>query len=70
MLRSIKYVNDNKVVHRDVKLENFLVDIDVETQKVSVKLTDFGLARIVPKGHKCSGKVGTTIAMAPEILKE
>ena len=42
MLLGVKYLHDNNIVHRDIKPENFLIDIN--NNKVTVKLTDFGLA--------------------------
>lgn len=60
------------IIHRDVKLENFLLDItDTDTNdEVVVKLTDFGLAVLCPpKGKVQSNKpVGTFMSMAPEII--
>lgn len=32
------------VVHRDVKMENFLLDFDEVNGEVIIQLTDFGLA--------------------------
>lgn len=43
MLVSIKHCHDRNIVHRDVKLENFLMDTNSE-DKLIVKLSDFGLA--------------------------
>lgn len=39
MLNSIEYMSSMKVAHRDLKLENILVDNDL-----SLKIADFGYA--------------------------
>ena len=41
MVRAIKYCHEHNLIHRDVKLENFL--IDTKNDEIIVKLSDFGL---------------------------
>ena len=44
MLRSVHHCHKNNIVHRDVKLENFLLDVSVDgMQRVYLRLTDFGI---------------------------
>lgn len=43
-LQSIQFIHSNLVVHRDIKAENFLVELDDNKAVKAVKLTDFGLA--------------------------
>ena len=43
MLCALNYMHSAGVVHRDLKPSNFLID-----SKCSVKLCDFGLARVLP----------------------
>ena len=69
ILEALNYLhNKAKICHRDIKPENFLV-IKNKENKPFVKLIDFGLAYEIKKGEKMRGKIGTTIYMAPEILK-
>ena len=41
LVEAVKYCHQHGVVHRDIKLENILID-----DKNKIKLTDFGLAGI------------------------
>ena len=43
MLVALKYCHENYIMHRDVKLENFLVDLK-DDGSIHVKLADFGIA--------------------------
>ena len=56
------YMHDQRVMHRDLKSLNILLD---ENKKA--KLCDFGLARLITH-EPMSGLVGTAQWMAPEVL--
>ncbi|KAF0246474.1 MAG: Serine/threonine protein [Planctomycetota bacterium] len=62
---ALEYAHSEGVVHRDIKPENILID-----KKGRVKITDFGLAKMVELGrneHTVTGLVmGTPHYMAPE----
>jgi len=61
MLDAMEYMHSNRVVHRDLKLENILVD-----DKLNLKLADFGFACY--KNIDCLKSYrGTFTYMAPEI---
>lgn len=54
---AVEYLHGTSVCHRDLKLENILVDIAVQT----LKLSDFGFAKKVLPGQKetrCCGSIG------------
>ena len=40
MIDSVNYLHELDILHRDIKLDNFLISED-ETGKITVKLTDF-----------------------------
>lgn len=69
MVESIAYCHKKSVVHRDVKLENFLVDVDSKTSGISIKLIDFGVSKKIAPGSTLTGLAGTILNMAPEILQ-
>ncbi len=70
---ALEYAHDHGVIHRDIKPSNVMLVTDAETGQVSVKLVDFGIARIIlsGKGSACSltqtGEVfGSPHYMSPE----
>jgi serine/threonine protein kinase len=52
---AVWYVHENKVVHRDLKLENVLLD-----ERCNVKLGDFGFTREFEQGRMLDTFCGTT----------
>lgn len=66
ILEGVKYLHDNRIIHRDLKLGNlFLNDM------LNVKIGDFGLAtRIDFDGERKKTLCGTPNYIAPEILNK
>ncbi|OLQ13034.1 Serine/threonine-protein kinase TOS3 [Symbiodinium microadriaticum] len=62
--RALAHIHKRGVVHRDVKPENLLF---ADSSKSSLKLCDFGLAAVAPKGELLPGRYGTLPFMSPEM---
>ena len=62
---ALAYAHRQNVVHRDIKPANIMYDVDTDT----VKVTDFGIARITDSSKTKTGLVlGTPSFMSPEQL--
>lgn len=67
MLTAIAYCHANNVVHRDLKLENFLFESD--SPQSELKLIDFGLSQYFKPKEVMHNSVGTPYYVAPEVLE-
>ena len=65
---ALEYLHiDQKLIHRDLKLENILVDVNF-----NLKVCDFTLSKTISEGSSCGifyTYAGTERYMAPEILE-
>ncbi|KAB2002577.1 hypothetical protein ES319_D11G075100v1 [Gossypium barbadense] len=63
LARGLSYLHSKKIVHRDVKTENMLLD-----KTRTLKIADFGVARLEASNpNDMTGETGTLGYMAPEI---
>ncbi|XP_051516454.1 NUAK family SNF1-like kinase 1 [Myxocyprinus asiaticus] len=60
---AVHYCHKNGVVHRDIKLENILLDKDL-----NVKLADFGLSNHYTRDHFLDTFCGSPLYASPEII--
>ena len=64
IILGIQYIHSKNIVHRDIKLENILIDLNN-----NIKICDFGIGIILNNPtQKIYDQCGTPMYMAPEIL--
>jgi calcium-dependent protein kinase len=61
ILSALCYLHKNKITHRDIKLENIIININ----NFHIKLIDYGLSCY---GYPCKNLVGTSGYFAPEMI--
>jgi calcium-dependent protein kinase len=67
MINSVHYLHDRNIVHRDLKLENFL--FETKSPDSSLKLIDFGLSKHFSQDEIMHQLVGSAYYTAPEVIK-
>ena len=62
---AINFLHRNSIIHRDLKLENILLDAEGH-----IKLTDFGVSKLGISRKEVTGtRVGTPGYQAPEVIR-
>ena len=64
IILGIQHIHNNRIVHRDIKLDNILIDLDNK-----IKICDFGVSERVNNNEKMFEQCGIPTYIAPEILK-
>jgi len=66
MLSSLRYLHSKGIIHRDLKLENFL--FSSPRPESELKMIDFGLSKHFEVGQHHCEKVGTPYTVAPYVM--
>ncbi|ETW07434.1 TKL/DRK protein kinase, variant 1 [Aphanomyces invadans] len=61
--RGVAYLHSMRIIHRDIKSHNLLVDDDWR-----VKVADFGISKVLDAGSQAFTQCGTSGWVAPEVL--
>ena len=76
ILQGIAYLNENNIIHRDIKSNNILLKYENENdmitrnyEKAKIKIIDLGFAKILGNGVFAKSLVGSPMYMDPTILK-
>ena len=64
LLQSLKFIHSKNIIHRDIKLDNVLIDLNN-----NIKLCDFGVGKMIREGEILTDQCGTPAYIAPEILE-
>ncbi|CAD8175812.1 unnamed protein product [Paramecium octaurelia] len=67
VLSAVTYCHERKIIHRDLKLENIL--LETKSANSNIKVIDFGTSRKVQEDEKLKLKIGTLYYMAPEVFQ-
>ena len=65
IVQAVNYCHAKNIVHRDIKLENILLD-----ENMTIKVIDFGFSITIPASKKLNIFCGTPSYMAPEIVNK
>jgi len=69
MLSALKFIHEHGIVHRDLKLENFLFEErPTSMETMGLRLIDFGLSKYFEQDECIRNVVGSSYYMAPEVL--
>ena len=63
VLLALEFMHDNNYIYRDLKPENIMID-----KQGNIKLTDFGLSKILKPNETTYTLCGTAEYLAPEII--
>jgi calcium-dependent protein kinase len=66
MLRAVGYLHSHNIVHRDLKLENFLYEDTSEN--APVKVIDFGFAKVWDSSKPMQASCGSIAYVSPDVL--
>jgi len=77
IMDAIRYLHKNKILHRDLKLDNVLINYENEKDKTEnnimkgeIKIIDFGFARYLKNEELAYSTLGSPINMDPGILQK
>lgn len=66
ILLGLEYLHANKVIHRDLKPDNILID----PETMDIAICDFGMSAVLMKYAKYDCKVTSPLYRAPEVYRE
>ena len=77
IIEALYYLHSRKIIHRDIKLDNIMVNFDSDSDKenlnmmkAKIKIIDFGFATHLEKTNVTFSAVGSPINMDPIILNK
>mmetsp|Transcript_43984 Transcript_43984/g.111354 ORF Transcript_43984/g.111354 Transcript_43984/m.111354 type:complete len:642 (-) Transcript_43984:10-1935(-) len=68
ILRAVLYLHKHRIIHRDLKADNCLIEKPGPLTHVMLKVADFGLSCRIEPGKLLTRPAGTPTHMAPEVF--
>ena len=70
LLLAVDFFHQKRIIHRDLKLENILINQVADGDNYDVRIADFGLSCFSEHDEPQTLKCGTPGYVAPEILRD
>ena len=70
ILSAVAHIHGRGIAHRDIKLQNILVDVDNDDRAAQLKLIDFGYGSRYAGNLPMKTKCGTPYTTAPEVIRQ
>ena len=65
---SVAYIHSYKIIHRNIKPENILIESEEKDNLYNIKVIDFGTAKLFDKNKSEDKVIGSAYYIAPEVL--
>lgn len=69
-LLALDFMEQKKIIHRDIKPDNILVHSVVDSNECEIRVADLGLAVFTQNDEKIFHKCGTPGYVAPEVFRD
>jgi serine/threonine protein kinase len=70
LINTLIYLRNFGIIHRDLKPDNIMIANSSNSKDFQIKLSDFGLSKILGNKETTKEGYGTLIFVAPEIIHE